>query len=271
MWTALLAFGVLLAGALNSQRMGKPIAKAAEPVLEPKAVELLKAIIDRLAAAHTMAFTALESFESFSGQGHPLLNTVKSELTLQRPDKLRVILSGDGMASEYYYDGKQMMTFAPVENRLAVADAPPTIDAALQAAYDAAGIHFPFTDLILADPEGDAAAGIHLAYYVGQSRQVGNTVTDIVAFAGGGMFAQMWVGAEDKLPRLIHAVYLDDPKQLRHNLVLSNWQLDHNVPADTFGPPNAERARQIPFAYSHPQTQSGIWPRVNGGLGTELN
>jgi hypothetical protein len=63
------------------------------------------------------------------------------------------------------------------------------------------------------------------AYYVGQSKIVAGITTDIVAFAGDGIFAEIWVGAEDKLPRVIHAIYLDDPDHLRHNLMLSDWKL----------------------------------------------
>ena len=58
-------------------------------------------------------------------------------------------MPGDGPASEFYYDGKTMMAYAPAENLVAVADAPPTIDAALEAAYNKAAIFFPFTDLLV--------------------------------------------------------------------------------------------------------------------------
>ena len=52
---------------------------------------------------------------------------------MQRPEKL-VITPGDGPASEFYYNGKSMMAFAPAENLVAVAATPPTIDATLKAA-----------------------------------------------------------------------------------------------------------------------------------------
>ena len=64
-----------------------------------------------------------------------------------------------------------------------MADAPPTIDATLKAAYDSAAIYFPFTDVIVADPYQDIADGLKLAFYIGQSRVVGGTTTDIVAYA----------------------------------------------------------------------------------------
>ncbi len=115
----------------------KPPATSSKPDLEPKAIELLKAVSERLAAAHTLSFTAVQLAESPSRQGSPLAYATKSDATLQRPDKLRVIISGDGPASEFYYDGKTMMAYAPAEKLLAVSDAPPTIDAMLEAAYPA--------------------------------------------------------------------------------------------------------------------------------------
>jgi hypothetical protein len=240
----------------------KPAPTAAPPALEPKALAILKASSDRLAAAHTLAFTAVETYESPSRQGHPLVFVNKSEVTLQRPDKLRVITPGDGPASEFYYNGKTMTAFAPAENLIAVADAPPTIDAAMEAAYRLHGTYFPFDDLIVADPYKDMAEGLKLAYYIGQSHVVGDTTTDMVAYVDNGVFIEIWIGVEDKLPRLIHAVYLDDPAQLRHNLLLSDWKLDLSIPADAFAPANAAGAKHIPFAHPHPLPPPGAQPPV---------
>ena len=93
----------------------------------------------------------------------------------------------DGGTSDFYYDGKSMMAYAPVENLLAVADAPATIDATMEKAYKLAAIYFPFDDVIVANPYGDLAPGLKHAYYVGQSHVVGGTTTDIVAYAGDGV------------------------------------------------------------------------------------
>jgi hypothetical protein len=262
-WALIVVQSVLLLGVAGAQSSApatnkkkaapdKPITAAA-PSLEPKAIELLKATSDRLAAAHTVSFTAVEIYESSSRHGHPLAYATKSEVTLQRPDKLRVIMSADGPASEFYYNGKTMTAFAPAENLVAVADAPPTIEAALETAYKSAGIYFPFTDLIVADPYKDMAPGLQLAYYVGQSKVVGGTTTDIVAYVDNAVFIQIWIGVEDKLPRMLHAVYLDDPEGLRHQLELSNWQLDVAVPADTFAPSDTSTAKHIQFAHPHPE------------------
>ncbi len=82
----------------------------------------------------------------------------------------------------------------------------------------------------------------------------------MVAYIDNGVFIEVWIGVEDKLPRLIHAVYLNDPAQLRHNLLLSDWKLDLAVPADAFAPANAAGAKRIPFAHPHPQPPPGAKP-----------
>ena len=227
------------------------------PDLEPKALELLKASSDRLAAAHTVSFTAAEIFEHPSRHGHPLAYSTKSDVTLQRPDRLRVLISGDGPASEFYYDGKIMMAYAPAENLVAIANAPRTIDATLEEAYHSAGIYFSFTDLMVADPYKDMAGGLKLAYYIGQSHVIGGTTTDMVAYIDNDVFVQMWIGTEDKLPRMLRAVFLDDPERLRHELQLTNWQLDVAVPPDAFASTHADKAMRIQFAHPHPQPRPG--------------
>jgi hypothetical protein len=220
--------------------------------LEPKAIELLKAMSARLAAARTMSFTAVVTDESPSRIGPALAYTTTSDVTLQRPDKLRIITPGDGPATEFYYDGKTMTAYAPAENLVAIADAPPTIDGALKAAYESAAIYYPFTDVMVADPYGDIAPGLTRAFVIGQSHVVGGTTTDMVAIVDADVFAQLWIGADDKLPRRIRAVFAKDPSRLRHQVEFSNWRLDGDVPADSFASSRAANATRIQFKRPDP-------------------
>ena len=215
---------VLLLAASGSAEQTAPAAKPAAPasksdaaadeaVIEPKAIELLKAASSRLAAARSMTFTAVVTYESPSRiRPRPRSTRRGPTVTLQRPDKLRVITPGDGPASEFYYDGKTMTAFAPAENLVAVADAPATIDAALEAAYDTAAIYFPFTDVIVADPYDELADGLQRRllhrpvrrrrrHHDGHGRRSSTT----------GCSQQIWIGADDKLPRRVRAVFRDDP------------------------------------------------------------
>jgi hypothetical protein len=234
---------------------GKPVAAArtgsAKPtkmVLEAKAMDLLKATSERLAAAKSMTFTAVASYEYPSQLGPPILYTVRYDVAMQRPDKLRVIIPGDGPASEFYYDGKTMMAFAPAENLVAVTDAPPTIDAALKAAFVSADIFYPFTDLVVADPFAALTNGATLAFYIGPSGVVGGVKTEMLAWANPDVFLQIWIGVDDKLPRRVRAVYSADPQGMRHQLDISNWQLDTSLSADAFTSAKAKAAEPMKFA-----------------------
>ncbi|HTS59523.1 MAG TPA: DUF2092 domain-containing protein [Terriglobales bacterium] len=222
------------------------------PALEPKAIELLKATSEKISSARVVSFTAVELIESLSRQAVPLGYTTKYEVSLQRPNKLRVTIPADGPASDFYYDGKTMTAVEPHANLIAVADAPSTIDATLEKAYKQASIYFPFTDLIVANPYGDLAPSLRHAYYIGQSNVVGGTATDMVAYEGDDVFVQMWIGVDDKLPRMVRAVYVNDPDMLRHEMTFSDWKLDESVPADAFRP-NVANARTIPFANPNPE------------------
>ena len=242
----------------TSQKMPAP--PEFKLVIEPRAMDLLKATSARLAAAKTMSFTAVVGYEYPSKLGPPIVYTTRHDVTMQRPDKLKVITPGDGPASEFYYDGKAMMAYVPAEDLVAVADAPPTIDAALKAAYDTAAIFFPFTDLLVDDPYAALTDGAILAFYIGPSAVVGGVKTDMVAWANNDVFMQIWIGADDKLPRRIRAVYRDDPLALRHEMDLSNWQLDPALAPDAFASQKAQAGKRIAFMSPARAAPPGVKP-----------
>jgi hypothetical protein len=246
------------------KKVSKETAPPVQMKLEPKAMEILKAACDRLAAAKSMSFAAVVTEENPSRLGIPLAYTTKSDVILQRPDKLRVITSADGPASEFYYNGKTMVAFAPAENLVAIAEAPPTIDAALKVAYNSAAIYYPFTDVMVADPYKGITDGLMTAFYIGQSKVVAGTTTDMVAYADKDVFVQIWIGAEDKLPRMARAVYRNDPSHLRHQVEFSNWKLDIDVSPDAFGSASAANAKPIVFAHPNPKPPAGTKPPTKG-------
>src|SRR3954453_3131655 len=254
-WLLAAAAAITLTHAAMAQQESPParppqprFALPKEPQLEPRAVELLQAMSARLAAAKAMSFTAVATYESPARTGLPLAYTTISAVTVQRPDKLRVITPADGPPSEFYYDGKTMVAFAPDADLAARADAPPTLDAMLQEVYAKSAPYFPFADFILAAPWADLAPTLKVAFVVGQSRVVGGTLTDIVAIVDERLQAQLWIGAEDKLPRRIQASFFGENGYFRHTLDLSDWRLDPPLAAGTFASAKAAEAKLIPFA-----------------------
>jgi len=216
--------------------------------IEPAAMAIVKAMADKLAAAKSMSFTAVATYESPDRTGLPLLYLTTSDVTMQRPNKLKVISPGDGPRTEFWYDGKTVQAYDPAAKLVAVVNAPDTIDAMLRAAFQHAAIYFPFTDLVVSDPLAAISEKLKIAFVVGQSAIVGGVATDIVVLVTELAHVQLWIGRDDKLPRMMTAIFPEDPAKLRHTVVLSNWKLDPPLAADafTFTPPAG--TNRIPFA-----------------------
>jgi len=252
----LTAAALLMAASLASAQaqQQQPAAPVAAPPdlgvkveIEPAAMALVKAMSNRLAAAKTMSFTAVTTYESPDRTGEPLAFFTRSQVTPQRPDKLRVITPGDGPRTEFYYDGKTAQAFEPAANLVAVADAPDTIDGMLRAAFQYAAIYFPFTDVIVSDPLKVITENLTIAFVVGKSIVVGDVPTDIVVLVGKYAHVQLWIGSDDKLPRMARAIFIGDPSHYRHTVALSDWKLDEPVAPDAFTSAALAGAKKIEF------------------------
>jgi hypothetical protein len=247
------AFGLTMGTAVRAQPPQQAPAPPSgtattPPPIEPKALEILKATCKALADAKTMSFTAVNTYEKAALNGQPLYYATRNQVTLQRPDKLRVITPGDGIPDEFYYDGKIMMAYVPSEDLVAVADAPPTIDQLIDVVWDKAAIYFPFSDVIVSAPCAVFDKRMTTAFYVGQSKVVGNTTTDIVAVAGEEVQAELWIGAADHLPRLLRVVYPQEPAHALYQTEYSDWHLGDSIDPGVFASDRAAKGKPMPFA-----------------------
>ncbi|WP_198017215.1 DUF2092 domain-containing protein [Methylocapsa acidiphila] len=219
------------------------------PAIEPAALALLKASSERLAQAKSLSFVARGAFDVPARNGQPLFYLTRSEVLLVRPNKLRVIVPGDGPPTEFYFDGKEAAVFTPYADLIASAQVPGTLDQALEALYQKAGVYFPFVDFIVSDPYKALTDGLTSAFVIGQSKLVGDTTTDIVSISDPQVHLQIWIGTEDKLPRLIWATSADGPDKPRHSIEFSDWKLDGEDAEDAeFAPRTTASTRRIPFA-----------------------
>jgi len=215
--------------------------------IDPKVTAILRAGCDKLSGAQTLAFTAVDTYERAARNGQPLYYTVQSRVTLQRPDKLRVVKLGDGVPDEFYYDGKIMAAYVPSADLVAVANAPATIDEMLDAAWDIAGIYFPFADVMVSHP-CTVFDNLSSAFYVGQSVVVGSTRTDMVALTAEGVQAELWIDATDHLPRMVRVTYANEPAHAHYQTEYSDWQLGGSVDAATFRSDKVATAKHVEFS-----------------------
>ena len=218
------------------------------PAIQPQALAILKATSDKLAAATALRFTAVTIYEAPASNGQSLYYSTLSKVTMQRPNKLRVITPGDGPASDFLYDGKDMLAYAPAADLVAVGPAPATVDETIKAAEDQAAIFFPFAEVIASDPYANLAQGLTTAFVVGQSHVIGDTVTDIVAITNENVQAEIWIGVDDGLPRMIRASYVKDATHSPYEIDFSDWQVNPTLTADDFTSLPAQKAPKMKFA-----------------------
>lgn len=229
------------------QPSAAPPTKSAAAMIDPKALDLLKGMSDTLAKASSMSFTVRRAFDEPAANGQPLFYMISSKVTLQRPDKLKVLTPGDGPPSEFFYDGKEMAIFLPESNLAAVEIAPPKLDDMLETAYTKAGVYFPFVDFIVADPYAAITEGLTSAFVMGQSKVVDGITTDIVAIANANFQAQIWIGATDKLPRLVWLNPAQTKDKPRSMIEFSNWKLGAPLKHESFRSPAVAKAGRMKF------------------------
>jgi hypothetical protein len=225
-----------------------PAPQSTAPLLEPKALDILKAMSSKLGGAKSIAFTVTTAFDQPGRNNQPIFYGTKSNVALVRPNRFAVATLGDGPRSGFYYNGKDMVVAMPDKNLVAVAAAPGNVEDMLDQAFTKAGIYFPWVDLITANPYGEIEKGLKTAFYIGQSKVIGDTVTDMVAFANANVMVQMWIGAKDRLPRLVSIIPVETGQRGRQMLQFSNWQINKSIPASTFEAKQRKTARQIEFA-----------------------
>jgi len=229
---------------------------AANVVLDPKALALIKAMSEKLATAQSLSFKVRRAFDEPGANGQPLIYMVVSNVLMQRPDKFRVIVLGDGPTSEFYYDGKTITVLYPDKKLAAVSDAPPMLDDMFEAAIKKAGLYFPFVDLVASDPYKEITEGLQLAFVIGQSRAVGDAAADIVALSNKNVQAQIWIDAADHLPRLLWLTATDARGKPRNVLEFSDWKLGVQTDPADFTSSAVAEAHKIEMA-----APSGAEPR----------
>jgi hypothetical protein len=222
--------------------------EAAHPAIEPAALEVLKAASEKLASAKSISFHALGAFDVPARNGQPLFYFSRSDVLLARPNKLRVIVPGDGPPSEFYFDGSTVAVLTPKEDLIAVTAAPGNVEEMLGKIYERAGVYFPFVDFLVSDPYKALTTGLTSAFVIGKSTLVGGTTTDVLSISDENVHLQIWIGADDKLPRLIWATDASSADKPRHIVEFSDWKLNGDVAGESFAPKRTATTKEIPFA-----------------------
>jgi hypothetical protein len=208
--------------------------ESVQMVKDEQALNLLKVMSDTLTNAKTLSFKArsLVPIEAPNGQLVSMFGN--SRVVMQRPDKLFVESRGDLFPNDLYYNGKTVTAIGLQKKFYVQREAEnPTLDDAILDANPGSDTLAPFVEMLVSDPYTLLTQYVLSAMVVGQST-IDGVKTDHLAFTAKGVDWEIWIGTQDKLPRLMVVSYREGERQPTFTVVFSNWKLNAPVPAHTF-------------------------------------
>ena len=220
--------------------------------LDPRALDMLKLMSDKLSQAKSLRFEARSMVPIKSPNGTWISLYGTSRVVKEGSDKLFAETRGDFFPYDFYFDGKVITAYSPTKNLYAEKAAPGTVDSVIEAAYREEGKSFPYADILVAQPYNVLTEGLVKAAYVGQSTlrplSGGEGVkTDHLVFSHEGVEWQIWIDTEDRLPRMVCATYLDNVGEPSYTVEFGDWKLDEPVSPETFLFQDTSQAEQVEF------------------------
>ncbi len=113
----------------------------------PDAQAVLNRMTASLGALQTFSITSDSTRDEVMALGYKLQNNEHAVLTVRRPDKLRVDLSGDMRDRTFVYDGARLAMYSPDDAAFTRIEAPGTLKELIGGMLDA-GIEMPLIDVL---------------------------------------------------------------------------------------------------------------------------
>ncbi|RZL88099.1 MAG: DUF2092 domain-containing protein [Variovorax sp.] len=246
---ALFAASTLL-GTLRLAVAQEAPATAAAPAKtfkDERALRLLKAMSDTLTAAKTLDFKIRGIIPTPSPTGQYVSLFASSRIVMQRPDKLFVAARGDLFPSDVVYDGKTVTAFGVDRKFYAQREAAGgALESLMKSELPGTDATAPFLDLLVPNPYAFLTKDLSSAFWVGRST-VGGVATDHLAFTAEGLDWEVWIGAKDKLPRLMVISYRSGHRQPTFTVEFSDWKLGTPVASRTFNASIPKQAVKLEF------------------------
>ena len=234
-------------GSATAQEKPAAPSVSGQPINDERALKLLKSMSDKLGAAKTLSFAVRGLVPTVAPTGQSINLFASSRVVMQRPNMLFVEARGDMFPSDIYFNGKTD-TVISLDRKFYVQQ-PITgagFDAFAKSGQPGSDAVAPFFDLLGPDPYATLTMDFTSALLVGQST-IGGVKADHLAFGSKGLDWEIWIGADDKLPRLMVVSYRLPERQRTFTVEYSNWKLNAAVPASTFNPTIPKSAVKLEF------------------------
>lgn len=228
----------------------------AEPKIDPRAAELLRKVTTQVQAAKT-AELDLRLEAQLKSEAAPKDNiSMRYGLSIERPNKIALLLKEGTMGATAISDGVTATTFIPTLKIYTVHRAPKDIGGLEydpeSPTGDMGSMAF-IAALFSAEPYKALMNGVEEAAYAGQVK-VGETACERINFKQEGLEWTLFATTE-ALP-LVRQIVVTIP-QLRMTMDFTDWKLNAAIPAERFkfSPPAGSKKVEKLFDESDPDAE----------------
>jgi hypothetical protein len=219
-------------------------AEPAENPIEPDAMDALHRMGTYLRSLQSFSVSAKSTLDEVTDDGMKLQFGGTLAASVRRPDGLFLVVDTDRKHRRFYFDGKTLTMYAPLDGYYTTVPAPATIREMLQDASDRYGIQMPLLDLFSWGEDASSEEAVREAAIIGPS-DVNGVPCDHVAIRQDDVDWQVWIEHGDHpLPRKIVITTKSEPQQPQYEATLT-WNTDARFSPSTFQFTPPQGAHQI--------------------------
>ena len=170
---------------------------------DQKAIDILREMSTYLDSLEAFSFHTENTTDEVRTFGQKLQFADAVDVFVKRPDRLRANVKGDFRRQEFFYDGKSITLVEVEKNLFATLQAPPTIEEALNHAFEKFALEAPLADFIYRQSHEILTDGALAGTYLGL-HFVHGVQCHHLAFMRDDLDLQIWIEAgPTPLPRKV--------------------------------------------------------------------
>lgn len=241
---------LIFSGRLSAQTKTQPQMRRIDTV----AVSILDKMSAVIGDLSSCSVTIKSNYDITSKELGLIKHSDEQQLFLHGPDKLLLKSDGDRGSRDFYFDGSKLSYYSLDKNQYGQIDAPMSLVAMIDTVNKLYGIEFPAADFLYPSFVDDILADSRELVYLGLTKVEGKECYHIAGKAMDKTF-QFWISDDAySLPLKMVIVYTSKEMNPQYEAVLTDWQVNPNLPDAMFTftvPHRAERVKLVPVAMAH--------------------
>ncbi len=216
------------------------------------------AILDKMSAVigdlSSCSVTIKSNYDVTSKELGLIKHSDEQQLFVHGSDKMLVKSDGDRGSRDFYFDGTKLSYYSLDKNQYGQIDASMSLVEMIDTVSKLYGIEFPAADFLYPSFVDDILSESRELVYLGLTKVEGKECYHI---AGKGMDKtfQFWISNDAyTLPLKMVIVYTNQEMNPQYEAVLTDWQVNPNLPDALFTftiPHRAQRVKLVPLAMAH--------------------